>query len=134
MKFVISCLLVDMVKLVLCKQVWLEQPGYTEVNPGGETVLGCRVSNKKGECRWERNSLPVGAYPGKYEWAGNQEEGDCSLRVLEASMEYDNGDWVCQVTASSFMERDTLMSKPANFIVRGWFSLSFYPNYRDIHL
>ena len=58
-------------------------------------------------------------YKGKIEWAGNREEGDCSLRVLAAELQYDNGDWVCQVTASSFHERDTLISNPAKLVVRG---------------
>ncbi len=70
-------------------------------------------------CRWERNGLPVGLYPGKYEWAGSPAQGDCSLRVREASLQYDSGDWVCQVTASSFMEKDTLISSPARLLVRG---------------
>ena len=77
-------------------QTWLEEPGYAEVNPGGTVLLACKVSNKKGECRWERNSMPVGSYAGKYEWAGQREAGDCSLRVLDAGREYDDGEWVCQ--------------------------------------
>jgi len=90
-----------------------------EVNPGEEAVLTCRLGGKKGDCRWERNGLPVGLYPGKYEWAASPAEGDCSLRVREASLQYDSGDWVCQVTASSFMEKDTLISNPAKLVVRG---------------
>ena len=60
-------------------------------------ILPCRVLNKKGECRWERNSLPVGVHPGKYEWATGSGAEDCSLRIFTAEMEYDDGDWVCQV-------------------------------------
>ena len=119
MKLVIVCLLFELLEPVLLRQQWLEEPGYAEVNPGGTVLLACRVSNKKGECRWERNSMPVGAYPGKYEWAGQREAGDCSLRIEKAEQEYDSGEWVCQITASSFMEKDTLMSKPAKLIVRG---------------
>ena len=120
MKFlvILTVIVVDIIQLVLSKQEWVEQPGYTEVNPGGSVILPCRVTNKKGECRWERNSLPVGAYPGKYEFAARG-SGDCSLEISDASSEYDSGEWVCQITASSFMEKDTLMSAPARLIVRG---------------
>lgn len=104
---------------VLGRQQWEEEPGYKEVNPDGDVVMVCRVKNKKGECRWERDNTPIAAYPGKYEWAGDTEQGDCSLRILAANYQYDNGAWVCQVTASSFKERDTLISHPANLVVRG---------------
>ena len=106
------------------RQQWEEEPGYREVNPGGEVVMVCRVRDKRGECRWERDNTPIAAYPGKYEWAGRAEEGDCSLRILAAKHEYDNGAWVCQVTASSFRERDTLISHPANLVVRGELGLT----------
>jgi hypothetical protein len=100
-------------------QEWVEKPSYKEVNPGGSIILPCKVLNKKGECRWERNSLPVGVHPGKYEWASGSGVEDCSLRILSAEMEYDDGDWVCQVTASSFQNKDTLISEAARVVVRG---------------
>ena len=111
---VISCL-----KPSSSVQKFKEAPTYREVNPGGEAVLECIVENKKGECRWEKDGSPVGMYDGKYEWYGNKEEGDCSLRVKEASIEYDNGVWQCQVTASDFTQRDTLISEGAELVVRG---------------
>ena len=101
------------------RQQWEEEPGYREVNPMGDVVMRCRVRNKKGECRWERDNTPIAAFEGKYEWAGDTSKGDCSLRILAANYQYDNGAWVCQVTASSFKERDTLISHPANLVVRG---------------
>lgn len=104
--------------LTLSTQQWDEEPGYKEVNPGGEIVMVCKVKNKKGECRWERDNTPIAAFAGKYEWAGDQSKGDCSLRILQANLEYDNGGWVCQVTATSFKEKDTLISHPANLVVR----------------
>ena len=110
---------------VLARQEWEEEPGYREVNPQGDVVMVCRVRNKKGECRWERDNTPIAAYKGKYEWAGDTKTGDCSLRILNANYDYDNGGWVCQVTASSFRERDTLISHPANLVVRGE-HLDFY--------
>ena len=41
---------------------------------------------------------PIGLFPGKYEWAGQVEQGDCSLRVLSVDPQYDAGAWVCQVS------------------------------------
>merc|ERR1719391_2007903 len=72
-------------------QEFREAPTYREVNPGGTVVLPCRVVNKLGECRWEKDGTPVGMYRDKYEWDGDQASGDCSLRVKEANIEYDNG-------------------------------------------
>ena len=112
-------LLVLSASFVTARQEWEEEPGYREVNPEGDVVMVCRVRNKAGECRWERDNTPIAAYAGKYEWAGDTKAGDCSLRILNAKYEYDNGGWVCQVTASSFKERDTLISHPANLVVRG---------------
>jgi len=109
--------------IVTAKQHWAEQPSSTFVNPGGEVVLACRINNKGGDCRWEKKSeaggsVPVGIYAGKYEWAGRTEVGDCSLRIMEADFDYDNGRWVCQVTASGFKETDTLISNEAILSVR----------------
>ena len=100
-------------------QTWQEQPRYTEVNPTGQVVLKCRVAAKKGDCRWEKDGQPVGIYPGKYVWAGRPETGDCSLRVFNASLEFDDGVWQCQVTPSSFNSKDALISEGAELVVRG---------------
>jgi hypothetical protein len=61
----------------------------------------------------------VGIYQGKYEWAGNPDVGDCSLRVMNAALEYDDGEWECQVTASDFAAQDALTSRPVKLVVRG---------------
>ena len=105
--------------LARAEQQFIEAPTYREVNPGGQVILPCIVKNKKGECRWEKDGTPVGMYENKYEWQGDREEGDCSLVVKEANIEYDNGVWQCQVTASDFTQRDTLISEGAELIVRG---------------
>ena len=42
---------------------------------------------------------------GKYEWAGQQQQGDCSLRILRANLAYDDGLWECQVTWTQFCEQ-----------------------------
>ena len=99
-------------------QRFKEPPTYQEVNPGGTVLLRCLVEEMKGECRWEKDGVPVGLYPGKYEMVAGR-PGDCTLRILAASMEYDNGVWQCQVTASDFTQRDTLISDGAQLVVRG---------------
>jgi hypothetical protein len=99
-------------------QTWLAQPRYQEVNPGGAIDITCRVQNKRGECRWEKSGNPIGIFPGKYEWSGNPDEGDCSLRVFNSSLEYDDGVWQCQVTPSSFKAKDALTSQGAQLVVR----------------
>ena len=100
------------------RQKFSVTPTYREVNPGGSVVLECMVEEMRGECRWEKDGVPVGVYAGKYEMLDSG-PGDCSLRVLAASMEYDNGVWQCQVTASDFKQKDTLISDGAQLIVRG---------------
>lgn len=61
---------------------------------------------------------PQGMFSGKYEWSGDREAGDCSIRIFDAS-EVDDGDWECQVTASSFTAHDALTSRIAELVVRG---------------
>lgn len=68
---------------------------------------------------------PVGIYIGKYDWAGNPDIGDCSLRIQNAALEYDDGEWECQVTASDFATQDALTSRPMKLVVRGKRKISF---------
>ena len=82
-------------------------------------MLVCLIRNKVGECRWEKDGAPVGMFKGKYEWAGNVLSGDCSLLVIDATKEYDNGSWLCQVTASEFSQKDALISHSIMVQVRG---------------
>ncbi|XP_069682757.1 irregular chiasm C-roughest protein isoform X1 [Periplaneta americana] len=95
-----------------------KQPEYTEVNPGDDALLTCKVFNKRGSCSWQKNNKPVGIYPKKYEWAGSQDTGDCSLWVRAATLEFDDGEWECQVTASDFTTQDALTSSPVRLVVR----------------
>lgn len=60
-------------------------------------------------------------YPKKYEWAGSQEQGDCSIWIRNATLNFDDGLWECQVTASEFTTGDALTSPPAKLVVRGKF-------------
>ena len=107
-------------------QQWSEQPRYQEVNPHGSVIMPCLIINKKGECRWEKDGDPVGMYPTKYEWAGRPEDGDCSIRILDASLEFDDGVWQCQVTPTSFLFKDSLISEGAELVVRGKKIFQYY--------
>ena len=40
-------------------QKFLVSPGSVEVRPGEAVVLPCLVENKGGECRWEKDGLPL---------------------------------------------------------------------------
>lgn len=79
---------------------------------------------------------PVGIYAKKYEWSarlssgsGNlhldlhpppmQIGGDCSLWIRSATLDFDDGLWECQVTASDFTTQDALTSQPVRLVVRG---------------
>lgn len=84
---------------------------------------------------------PVGIYPKKYEWAGTTSYGlngmpsqhiggDCSLWVRAATIDFDDGQWECQLTASDFTTQDALTSQPVQLVVRGEFST----NQQKIHL
>ncbi|GLG92415.1 Irregular chiasm C-roughest protein, partial [Gryllus bimaculatus] len=95
-----------------------EQPRYTEVNPGEDALLVCKVFNKRGTCSWQKDNKPVGMYARKYEWAGSRDAGDCSLLVRAAVLEFDDGEWECQVTASEFTTQDALTSAPVRLVVR----------------
>ena len=81
--------------------------------------MPCVIIDKKGECRWERDGNPVGIFPTKYEWNGAPDSGDCSLKILDANLEFDDGVWQCQVTPSSFSSKDSLISEGAELVVRG---------------
>ncbi|XP_074038362.1 kin of IRRE-like protein 1 isoform X2 [Leptinotarsa decemlineata] len=96
-----------------------QQPTYTEVNPGQDALLVCKVFNKRGSCSWQKDNKPMGMYPHKYEWStSNQENGDCSIWVRAAQLEFDDGSWECQVTASDFHTQDALTSHPVRLVVR----------------
>ena len=63
--------------------------------------------------------MPSCNLAGKYEWAGDFESGDCSLRISDARLAYDDGVWQCSVTPSSFLVRDALISEGAQVVIRG---------------
>lgn len=45
--------------------------------------------------------------------------GDCSLWIRSATLDFDDGLWECQVTASDFTTQDALTSQPVRLVVRG---------------
>lgn len=109
-------------------QRFSEQPKYTEVNPGQDALLVCKVIDRRGSCSWQKDNKPVGMYPKKYEWASGSSNtigmqshtsGDCSIWVRSATLEFDDGFWECQVTASDFTTQDALTSQPVRLVVRG---------------
>ncbi|XP_050685003.1 irregular chiasm C-roughest protein isoform X2 [Leptidea sinapis] len=101
-------------------QRFIELPTYTEVNPGEDALLKCRISDKRGVCSWQKDNKPVGIYRGKYEWANEHSAigGDCSLWVRAATLQLDDGQWQCQVTASNYDVQDALSSPPGALAVR----------------
>ncbi|XP_047533502.1 hemicentin-2 [Vanessa atalanta] len=109
-----------LVPIVDAVQRFVELPTYTEVNPGEDALLKCRISDKKGVCSWQKDNKPVGIYRGKYEWANEDSPmgGDCSLWVRAATLQLDDGQWQCQVTASNYDVQDALSSPPAALAVR----------------
>lgn len=113
-------------------QRFSEQPKYTEVNPNQDALLVCKVIDRRGTCLWQKDNKPVGMYPKKYEWAGGSSNsmgiqshsGDCSIWIRAATLEFDDGLWECQVTASDFTAQDALTSQPVRLVVRGEFVLN----------
>ncbi|XP_043682596.1 hemicentin-1 isoform X1 [Vespula pensylvanica] len=112
--------LVQTVFLTVCHgiQQFEETPQYTEVNPGQDAKLICRVLGKRGQCIWQKDQKPIGMHLKKYEWVGSPDMGDCSLWVRSATLEFDDGLWQCQVTASDFTTQDALASEQARLVVR----------------
>ena len=94
-------------------QSFMRLPEDTDVEAGSSVTLPCLVAEKGGECWWELDGRPVGAEAGKYEYSGDTEAGDCSLAILEAAQQWDEGGWVCQVSASVIEAGDSLVSRPA---------------------
>ena len=109
---------VHLVLSVRATQEFIKESKDVTVNTGETVLLPCIVRNKVGECRWEKDGTPLGMYEEKYEMAGSIESGDCTLRIRDASEEYDTGVWQCQVTASDFTQKDTLISSGAFLSIR----------------
>lgn len=37
-------------------QKFVEQPKYTEVNPGEDALLTCKITEKRGSCSWQKDN------------------------------------------------------------------------------
>jgi len=111
-------LVLGLVHTLHAMQSWAHQPPYTEANPGDEVILPCVIQHIQGTCHWQKDGVPVGLFDGKYEWAGQVNAGDCSIRVRDLEAEYDQGNWQCSVTASAFRAQDALVSELAELVVR----------------
>ena len=75
-------------------QTFQTEPEYLEINPGANALMECRVFGKARSslCIWQKDGKPIRMpQDGKYEWYGGTENGDCSLRILKADINYDDG-------------------------------------------
>lgn len=99
------------------QQYFEVQPEAQYLVPNGQDVrLRCLIRNRQGECLWLRNGRAVGLIAKKYQFARQPEDGDCSLMIRNVSVQQDDGQWQCQVTASD-VEQDTLQSREVHLVV-----------------
>lgn len=116
--FVLVCTCCNVV-VVNGEQQFVETPTpYQEVSPGKDVLLPCKVKDKRGMCFWQQDGNPRVPTVNKYEWLNNH-SNDCSLLIKEASLEYDDGQWVCQVSGSDYRNKDALTSLPSRLLVIG---------------
>ena len=89
----ISLLIFCATNCVLAVQRFDTQPHDEEVNPTDEVILPCTIFGKssKAECRWQKDGQAIGIHDNKYEFAGRHKDGDCSLRIFDADIKYDDG-------------------------------------------
>ena len=78
----------------LITQSFQQEPEYLEINPGANALMECRLFGKSGSsmCIWQKDGIPIRMpQDGKYEWYGGMEHGDCSLKIIKADINYDDG-------------------------------------------
>ena len=76
------------------RQSFDSEPTHTEVNPGEVGVLTCTVFDKDRDslCRWQKDGISIRVpQVGKYEWQSSPDGGDCSLRITDADINFDDG-------------------------------------------
>ena len=86
-------------KIVHCavtngKQSFDQEPdSKIEVNPGQDVILPCRIYQKSRNsiCNWQKDGYPISLQTGKYQWDGDKQRGDCSLKIFKADINFDNG-------------------------------------------
>ena len=84
---------ISIIGFASARQSFDEHPRYSEVNPGEDLVLTCRIFEKSrnSQCIWQKDGKPIRLQDRKYEWSGSQDSGDCSLRIINADINYDDG-------------------------------------------
>ena len=76
------------------KQSFDQEPdSKIEVNPGQDVILPCRIYQKSRNsiCNWQKDGYPISLQTGKYQWDGDKQRGDCSLKIFKADINFDNG-------------------------------------------
>ena len=76
------------------KQTFDQEPdSKSEVNPGQDVLLPCRIYQKSRNsiCHWQKDGFPISLQTGKYQWDGDRQRGDCSLKIFKADINFDNG-------------------------------------------
>ncbi|EEC00453.1 secreted protein, putative, partial [Ixodes scapularis] len=97
-------------------QKFLEEPKDTEVNPGEDVTLRCVVENRRGNCAWLMDGVAVGRIQDKYVFERSPMDGDCSLQILNTTLEEDDGSWQCQVTQTA-LDQEPLASTNIKLVV-----------------
>ncbi|XP_022252499.1 irregular chiasm C-roughest protein-like [Limulus polyphemus] len=86
------------------QQTFLREPKDKMVILGEDILLPCRVQNKIGMLQWTRDGFGLGSdreligFP-RYIMAGNDDEGDYSLQIVNAQL-VDDAEFQCQVGAA----------------------------------
>ncbi|CAD6996166.1 unnamed protein product, partial [Ceratitis capitata] len=63
-----------------------EQPKYTEVNPGQDALLTCKVIDKRGTCSWQKDNKWLKA--SEFKFNGKSDAGKWPYRNLYAFMPF----------------------------------------------
>lgn len=101
------------------QQQFLEiPPAYLEVLPGEDVQLHCRVKDKRGTCGWLQDGILISRDVDKYKWTGDH-SNDCTLLIKKASLDSDDGRYVCQVSRTNSKFMDGLTSLPTRLLVIG---------------
>ena len=78
---------------IQARQSFDQEPSHIEVNPGQDVTLPCRIFDKSRNsiCSWQKNGFPISLQNGKYQFDGDRQRGDCSLKVFQADINFDDG-------------------------------------------
>lgn len=73
----------------------VEGPMDQEVRSNTEVILQCQFSGNAKECMWLKDS-EITIVRDPYQFKGDPEMGDCSLRIASVALIRDGGNWQCQ--------------------------------------